>query len=531
MKDFYDKVSSLLRKIVEQNYKITLDYPVWEPPSRQNFGDLSTAVSLKIASQASKNPLEIAQFIKKKLIEKLNGQAERIEIIKPGFINLFLAKSLLIESLEEIVEKGKSCFRKKGKRKVLIEFVSANPTGPLSIAHGRQAVIGDVIANLLETQGDKVKREYYLNDEGRQIDLLALSVKERIKEIEGKDYQLPEGGYKGEYIKNIASDYLEKASGKSVRKFCLAYVKSLIEADLKNLKITFDDWVSQRELIERKKVEEVIGILAESGFIYEKENALWLRTTQFFDDKDRVVKKSDGALTYFASDIAYHYDKCRRGFDKLINLWGPDHHGYIGRIKSALSALNYGRKDLLTIVIIQLVSLKSKQRMSKRAGTMICLSELVKEVGKDAARFYYLTRKNSSHLDFDIDLAKKSSFDNPLYYIHYVCARIESIFKKAGTAPDKSFSKYLEDSQELDLVRFLLQFSLCLQRAYYSLEPVFIIEYLKNLASLFHKFYEKVRVLSENPQKTKSRLNILQATREVFHCGLEILGIEPVKEM
>jgi arginyl-tRNA synthetase len=531
MKFFYDKVSALLQGIVSNNYKITLDYPVWELPSRQKFGDLSTAAPLKIASQIGKNPLEIAQEIKADLGKMVSDDVKKIEIAKPGFVNLFFSESLLISELKEIIKYKQDYFKGNNNRKVLIEFVSANPTGPLSIAHGRQAVVGDVIANLLEAQGNQVKREYYLNDQGRQIDLLVLSAKERIKEIEGKECHIPEGGYQGEYLKDVARAYLKEGNGGNLYQFCLCYIKSLIKADLDKLNISFDDWFSQKKLIEEKKVEEAIEALKEDGFVYEKEGALWFSSAKFSDDKDRVIKKSDGTLTYFASDIAYHYNKCRRGYDKLINLWGPDHHGYIGRVKSALKALGYKRKDLLTVVIIQLVSLKSKQKMSKRAGKLIRFSELINEVGKDAARFYYLTRKNSSHLDFDIDLAQKSSFDNPLYYIHYVCARIESIFKKANSPLDEEFSKYLEEPQELDMVRFLLQFPLCLQKSYYSLEPVFIIEYLKELASMFHKFYEKVRVLGNDPKKTKARLNILQATKEVLYFGLGILGIEPVEEM
>lgn len=531
MKDFYDQVTSLLQAIVDKNYNLSFDYPLWESPTRQKFGDLSTAVSLKVASQLGKDPFVIAQEIKENLSKKIDKEVERIEIIKPGFINLFFSKDFLIKALEEILQNKKKYFQGDNHKKVLIEFVSANPTGPLSIAHGRQAVVGDVVANLLEVRGDQVTREYYLNDEGRQIDLLVASVKERIKEIEGKDYQLPEGGYQGEYIKDIASAYLKKGQKENIYDFCLSHIQSWIETDLNKLDIHFDNWFSQKKLIEGQKVEEVIEILKEKSFIYEKEGALWFKSTQFFDDKDRVIKKSDGSLTYFASDIAYHYNKCKRGYDRLINLWGPDHHGYIARIKSVIKSLGYKKDDLLTIIIIQLVTLKSKQRMSKRAGTLICFSELINEVGEDAARFYYLTRKNSSHLDFNIDLAKKSSFDNPLYYIHYVCARIESIFKKANKTSDKKFSKYLEEPEELNIVRFLLQFSLCLQKSYFTLEPVFIIEYLRELASTFHKFYEKVRVLGDDPKKTTARLNILEATKEVFHFGLDILGIKPIDQM
>lgn len=530
MKNFYDQVSLTLKEIIEKNFNLTLELPLWEPPSRQEFGDLSTSAALKVASACKGNPLEIAGQIKQKLIEKNISQIAEIEILKPGFINLFLSQKALIEILQKIIADGKSYFQGKGKEKILIEFVSANPTGPLSIAHGRQAVVGDVMANICRALGNEVYREYYLNDVGRQIDLLVLSVEERIKELENKPYQLPEGGYKGKYVKDIAAAYLKEKDGKDLKSFCLGYIKSIIKADLDDLGIFFDNWFSQESLIKEKKVEEITAILKEKKFIYEKDGALWLNSSNFSDSKDRVIKKSDGSLTYFASDIAYHHDKCRRNYTRLINLWGPDHHGYIERIYSALEALGCNKK-ILTVVIIQLVTLKSKERMSKRAGTLIRFSELIEEVGKDAARFYYLTRKNSSHLDFDIDLAKKSSFDNPLYYIQYVCARIQSIFNKAQISPDEKYNKYLESRQELGLIRILAQFSLFLERSYHMLEPSLIVEYLKNLAAVFHKFYENNRVISDDLNKTRARLNILQATKTVFHFGLEILGIKPVEKM
>ncbi len=530
MKNFYDQISLTLQEIAKSIYNLSLESPIWEYSSRQEFGDLSSAAPLKIASQTNNDPLEVAAVIKRELVEKIGDSVEKLEIVKPGFINLFFSKKILINTLDGIINQGKKYFREANGKKLLIEFVSANPTGPLSIAHGRQAVVGDVLANIRAALGDSVEREYYLNDIGRQIDLLVLSVQERIKELEGKKWVIPEGGYKGEYVKEIADSYLKEGKGQSLGDFCLSYMESLIKNDLGRIGISFNNWVSQKKLVEDKKVEEAIRILKERGFIYEQEGALWFRSTKFSDSKDRVIKKSDGSLTYFASDIAYHYDKCQRNYGRLINLWGPDHHGYIKRIYSALEALGC-KNDLLRVVIVQLVTLRSKERMSKRAGTMVCLSELIKEVGEDATRFYYLTRKNSSHLDFDIDLAKKSSFDNPLYYIQYVCARIESIFKKAGKLPDGNFNQYIESEEELQIVRFLAQFPFCLQRSYFLLEPVFIVEYLKNLASLFHKFYENVRVLCQDSDKSMARLNILQATKIVLHFGLEILGIKPVEQM
>ncbi|UCD14814.1 MAG: arginine--tRNA ligase, partial [Candidatus Omnitrophota bacterium] len=434
MKDFYQKISDILEEIVKKKYNLKLEPPFWELPPRQEYGDLSSMVALKLASKLKKDPLEIARDIKSLLEKGAKKEVEKIEILKPGFINLFISKDTLIESLNTLLKKKNDYFRHKLNKKIILEFVSANPTGPLSIAHGRQAVVGDVIGNILEFFGNSVEREYYLNDEGRQIDLLVDSVKAWLAPTEGKE--VPEEGYKGAYIINAANVVLANKQWQKnprdfdLRKFVLTYFINLIKKDLSTLGVNFDNWRSQRKLIEGKKVEEAIKFLQKKRLIYEKEGALWFASIKFGDDKDRVVKKKDGELTYFASDIAYHRDKIKRGADKLINLWGPDHHGYIERVRSAIKAQGF-REDILKIVIIQLVNIKTKERMSRRAGTAVLLSDLVADVGGDATRFYYLLRKNSSHLEFDIDLAKEASFNNPLYYIQYACARIESIFQKA----------------------------------------------------------------------------------------------------
>jgi len=531
MKGFYDKVSCALEEAIRKNYGIALDHPLWELPSRQEFGDLSSMAALKLASRLKGNPLDIAARIKTSLGELLAGYVDRIEILKPGFINIFFSKDILIDSLNKILKNKESFFRGRVKKKILLEFLSANPTGPLSVAHGRQAVIGDVIANVLEFCGSEVKREYYLNDAGRQIELFGLSV-EAAAEIKGvRDFSFPQDGYRGEYIKDIAAKYLEHKEKGDIRKFALLSMISSIKGDLTKLGIKFDIWVSQKKIIDSKKVKKAVDVLRAKGLIYEREGALWFAATKFGDDKDRVIKKADGELTYFASDIAYHRDKAERKFDRLINLWGPDHHGYIRRVKTAMQALGY-RQEILKVIIIQLVSLKTKERMSKRAGTLVLLSDLVSSVGSEAARFYYLTRKNSSHLEFDIDLAKEMSFNNPLYYIQYASARIESIFKKAEIKSHNSkFSKFLTDAEEIKLLRTLLQFSYCLDKAYYSLEPVFIVEFLKNLASSFHRFYERVKVLDEDNNVTRARLNLLQALGVVLHSALGLLGIKPAKKM
>lgn len=537
MRDFYHKISTVLEGIIEKQYHLKLEYPLWELPPRQEYGDLSSMAAMKIASQLKEDPLEIAGRLKSFLEKELSGEVDRIELLKPGFVNLFFAKETLITSLNALLKSRDKFFRQNLKNKVILEFVSANPTGPLSVAHGRQAAVGDVICNILKFFGDKVEKEYYLNDEGRQIDLLVDSVKAWMVSKSGEEVLIPEGGYQGDYVRDVAAAVTaDKAWQKDpdnfdLKEFILSRLISLIKKDLVSLGIEFDNWVSQKKIIEDKKVEQAIEYLTKKGLIYEKDGALWFASAKFGDDKDRVVKKNDGELTYFASDIAYHRDKLERGAHKLINLWGPDHHGYIGRVKAAIKAQGFD-ESVLKIIIIQLVNIKTKERMSRRKGTAILLSDLVNEVGKDTARFYYLLRKNSSHLEFDIDLAKEASLNNPLYYIQYANARIESIFEKAGKiSKGIQYSKFLEDEEEINLLRGLLQFSYCLEKAYYSLEPVFIIEYLKSLAALLHKFYEQKKVLVEDKNIARARLNLLEATKIVIHCGLNLLGIDPAKKM
>lgn len=530
MKGLYQRISESLRGIIRKEYGRELEPPLWELPSKKEFGDLSSMAALKLASVIKEEPLKIATKLKISLEKPIGKDIDKIEILKPGFINIFISRSLLIESLNELIKNKEKFWQQNLKKKVLLEFLSANPTGPLSIAHGRQAVVGDVIGNILEFFGNQVTREYYINDEGRQIDLLIISVEQRIKEIKGEELFIPEEGYQAGYVKDIAKDALE-TKPKNLREFVLSQILALIKKDLASLGIEFDSWFSQKKLIEEKNVEKAIATLQKKGMIYEKEGALWFSSTKFGDDKDRVVKKNDGELTYFASDIAYHWDKIKRGFNVLINLWGPDHHGYIERVKAAMKAGGF-KRDALKVIIIQLVSIKTKERMSRRKGTAILLSDLVKELGGDTVRFYYLTRKNSSHLEFDIDLALEASFNNPFYYIQYACARIESVFEKAKVKEfDIKFNKFINDEEEIELLRTLMQFSYCLEKAYYTLESVFIIEYLKTLAAQFHQFYERKRVLDQDENITGARLNLLEATRIVLHCALHLLGIEPLKKM
>ncbi|MFH1771276.1 MAG: arginine--tRNA ligase [Candidatus Omnitrophota bacterium] len=533
MEGFSQKLSKLLQKAVKEEFNIEVCPPYWELPSKQEFGDLSTAAALRLASTLKKPPMEIAERIKGFLKEESGSDISKVEVLKPGFINVFISNQTLINFLNDLLRDKDSFFRKNIKRKIIIEFCSANPTGPLSIAHGRQAVIGDTIANILDFFGNEVEREYYINDAGRQIDLLMSSVEAWLNVKDGQEPDIPEGGYKGDYIKSIAGSYLNNKKKENLKEFVLSFVLNLIKKDLSDLGVSFKNWVSQSNIINGGFVEGAIEHLNKKGLLYEEEGALWFLSTEAGDDKNRVIKKNDGELTYFASDIAYHIDKLKRGPSQLINLWGPDHHGYIGRVKAAIEALGYQR-DILQIIIIQLVSLKTKERMSRRKGTALLLSDLVSDVGKDAARFYYLTRRNSSHLEFDIDLAKESSVNNPLYYIQYACARIESIFKKADILdykPDFKSNEFIKDEEELVLLRTLMQFYYCLEKSYYSYEPVFIVDYLKSLAGSLHKFYERKKVLGEKKEVTYARLNLLCATKIVLQCALNILGITPARQM
>lgn len=532
MWSLYRVISSALEEILKKEYAhLDISPPFWEIPSQDKFGDLAVTLGLKLASFLKQNPQATAQHIAGKLEKKLEKEIEKIEVVSPGFINIFFSLPTLKKFLYSLLSKDKDIFLFPfPKKKILLEFVSANPTGPLSIAHGRQAVIGDTLANFFEFLGNRVTREYYINDVGRQISLLIRSVEERIKEQKGEKFELPEDGYHGEYIIDLAKKALVK-NPKNLEKFVISSILRQIKEDLKKIGVVFKSWISQKELIEKKEVEKVIGILREKGLVYEKEGALWFSSTKFGDDKDRVLKKSDEEFTYFASDIAYHKNKVERGFDWLINLWGPDHHGYIKRVKNAFSALGFDEK-ILNIVIVQLVSLKTKERMSKRKGKIYLLSDLVEEVGRDAARFYYLIRRNSSILEFDIEKAKEISFDNPLYYIQYAHARICSIFRKAKSKKiPLKYIDFLNEEKEICLLRRLLRFYFCLEKIYYSLEPVFLVEYLKELATTFHKFYEEERVITQDKNKMYARLLLLKGVKKILSWGLNILGIKPKERM
>jgi arginyl-tRNA synthetase len=512
-------------------------------PSDVRFGDLSTNIALRISKALHKTPHEVACAIIceiNKYLEKspLGRQISQIKSEGAGFINFYLSAQYLYGELRNIIAKPNDALRINIGRgtSVLIEFVSANPTGPLSIAHARQAAVGDVLANILDVCGFKVKREYYLNDEGNQINILGESVGLRIKELGGEKTEFPENHYQGDYIYDIANKVLStKDKVLSLSDFAADYILDIIKKELRDFGVKFDCWYSQKALGESGKIEKALGYLKKKGFLYEQDGALWFKATAFGDDKDRVVRKSDGAYTYLAPDIAYHSEKYKRGFRWLINLWGPDHHGYIKRLKSAVEALGHS-PDSLAIIIVQLATIfrdGKPVQMSTRKGQYVTLREVLDEVGRDASRFFFIMRRTSSHLDFDLEIAKKHTPENPVYYVQYAHARICSILRNASIKADykKSDLSLLTEKEEIALIKKLLQLTSILNICVKTQDPYMLTVYLQELAEAFHKFYDLHRVLGVEDQLTSSRLALIEATRIVIACGLKLIGVSQPEEM
>jgi arginyl-tRNA synthetase len=427
-----------------------------------------------------------------------------------------------------------------------VEFASVNPTGPLHVGHGRVAVIGDVLARLLEALGFRVEREYYVNDAGRQIEQLGLSIYARYLELFGVPEPFPEDGYPGDYVKELAlrarDQWGEKFRSQErnevvafFSRFGCDSLLATIRDDLGKFGIVFDSFVSEREMRTRGEVEQAIDLLRERGFMYQDQGAQWFRATEFGDDKDRTVVKSDGALTYFASDIAYHRDKFERGYQRLVNVWGADHHGYVNRLKAALQALGYNPRQL-HVVLVQMVHLTRQGepvRMGKRSGEFVSLHDVIEEVGRDAARFFFLLRKADSHLDFDLELAKKESAENPVFYVQYAHARIASIFEQArqkgvvigGSDLPQVEMERLVLREELDLIKELVGFSEAVENSAAGLEPHYLVSYLLGLAGEFHRYYNRFRVISEDDSLTRARLLLVQQVQQALGSGLQLLGI------
>ncbi|MFH1625433.1 MAG: arginine--tRNA ligase, partial [Pseudomonadota bacterium] len=522
-----------------------------EVPKIQEHGDFSTNIAMILASQEKKSPRLIANTITERISDDRSIVA-RVEVAGLGFINFFLTNDYWYSSLNGIEKLGDAYGGSKigvGKT-VQVEFVSANPTGPLHIGHGRGAAVGDALANILKAAGYNVVKEYYINDVGGQMDTLGRSVFLRYLQLMGEEVNIPLEYYQGEYIVDIARDmaakygdeYVGRSNGEVVSDFAVYaadHILQGIKEDLGDFGVEFDIWFSEETLFKNGKISEVTDQLKKEGYIYEKDGALWFRTTEFGDEKDRVVIRANGQPTYFASDIAYHKDKLERGFDMIINIWGADHHGYIRRIESVIQA--FGKeKGLLGILLVQLVNLLRDGKpvtMSTRSGEFTTLKEVVKEVGKDAARYFFLMLSSDSPLDFDLDLARKQSSENPVYYVQYAHARICSILRLAKerglNAPrfEEIEIGLLNLPQELTLIKQLSRYPGVVEGSALSLEPHRITAYLNELASSFHSYYNKNKVISNDSSMTIARLYLAKMIKIVLKNALSLVGVSAPETM
>ena len=524
-----------------------------ETPKHGAHGDLATNFAMLNASAQKMAPRKIAEAVLHHLSDS-EGIIAQTEIAGPGFINFFISQTAWHPFLEEIHEKG-AAYGASGMgagRKVQVEFVSANPTGPLHVGHGRGAVVGDTVAALLDFCGYAVSREYYINDSGKQIHTLGRSVYLRCLEAFGQAVDFPEECYQGDYIKAIAAavsaengEWIRRAeAGEAVAYLaCYASAKILegIREDLAVLGVGFDSWFSEQSLYDANKVEDGIRELQAQGLVYEKDGALWFRTEAYGDEKDRVVVRNNGQTTYFASDIAYHRDKFDRGFEQIIDVWGADHHGYIPRIKAAIKAAGKDERQF-HVILTQLVNLLrggAPVTMSTRAGRFVTLREVIDEVGRDAVRFIFLTRHYDSQLDFDLEVAKQKTNDNPVYYVQYVHARISSIFKKAETEKGIQLSdgrpesiQRLTEPEEIALIKHMSRYPEVIDTAAQWMEPHRIAFYLMDLAAAFHAYYNKHRVLiDDDPALANARLYLVGAVRKIIRNGLSLLGVSAPETM
>jgi len=525
-----------------------------EIPRAKGHGDLSSNVALQLAGRIGKRPMEYAALLAARINDALKASPlkrdiDRAEAKEPGFINFWFSENRLFETLDYIVrhEKAYGSLNMGKRKRVNIEFVSANPTGPLTIAHGRQAAFGDTLANILTRADYRVTREYYLNDEGNQIELLARSVRAAYLGLMDIPCEAPKDGYKGSYITDIAREIKDRygarfAKRESLRFFADFGCKRIIEGikkDLKDFNVDFDIWYSQKKLSTSGRIKNGLRFLRRKNLLYEKGGATWFRSSQYGDEKDRVVIKSTGEYTYLAPDIAYHMHKFKRGFENIIDIWGPDHHGYIPRIKAAVKTFA-SKKASLKVLIVQLSTLYKEGkpvRMSTRAGEFITLRDLIQEVGRDVARFFFLTRKRDSHLDFDLELAKRHSMDNPVYYIQYAHARICSLLKyrkqkkgkaASGAAPKRSCLKSEDDIAVIKLLgRFPFVIGLCAR----NLEVFPLISYLEETAAAFHSYYDRHRIVTDDARLTEARLFLCLAIRIVLAGGLKLLGAASPESM
>ncbi len=552
--------------------------PLVTASKQKAHGDYASNVALVLAQRSGGGAREIAQQI----IEHLPAPTalEQAEVAGPGFINFYLKddaeNSALAAVLADIAEQGAryGCGWVEGAPRALVEFVSANPTGPLHVGHGRGAAYGETIAALLEAAGYAVEREYYVNDAGRQTDILAASVWLRYLELGGEEFEFPRAGYLGDYIWDIAAearrtrgDELHRpiaevcadlsdddeqrmdglianckrllgADYAAVAELGVAVMLKTIRADLEAFGVHYDCWFSEKELLASGEIEKAVALLKDRGHIYEQDGAVWFRSSDFGDSKDRVVARTGGQPTYFASDIAYHLNKFRRGYELLVNVWGADHHGYLPRLLAAIKALGLDEKKM-AVVLVQFVSLYRdgvKAAMSTRGGQFVPLRELRGEVGRDAARFFYVMRKPGQHMDFDITLAKSESNDNPVYYIQYAHARICNVFRelekrKLEFSPDVNVMEHLTQPQEEALIKYLSRYRDTLKSAATEMTPHLLLNFLRELAAEFHSYYNHCTFIVDDAAVRNARLVLISAVRQLFANGLNLLGVSTPQRM
>ena len=544
-----------------------------------SHGDFASNVAMRLAKPARKNPREIATQIVDALGD--SDAVDRVEIAGPGFINFHLSAGAFHGELEAILEQGETYGRqaRKDGPKINLEFVSANPTGPLHVGHGRGASYGATVGNLLEAVGYPVHREYYVNDAGRQMDILGASVWLRWLEANGVDVDFPRGGYRGDYIREIAGEIdtsgLEPVTADTVsadlpenseenvdayvdalvarckelhgedtfdriRQQALDSIREEIREDLEEFGVHFDEWFSEQSLTKSSRVDDALAVLEERGMLYKKDGATWFPATQFGDEKDRVVVRDNGVKTYFASDIAYHFDKRERGYDHLIDILGADHHGYVTRVRAGLEAMGYEADDL-EVKLVQFVTLYrggERVQMSTRSGQFDTLRQLRAEVGNDAARFYYVSRSNDQHLDFDLDVAKSQSNDNPVYYIQYAHARVASVFRQLAEkslewdeANGRGRLGLLMEPQEKTLMTSLSRYPEAVELAANNRAPQHLVHYLRDLANDFHTYYNAHAFIVDDADLRDARLYLISATRNVIANGLGILGVSAPERM
>lgn len=548
----FDIINSALKKAILNGELPESDYPEIkiEYPKDTKFGDYSTPFALESARMIKKSPMETGEILKKYISE--NDIAGEVDVVKPGFINIFISYDYLFAGITKACSEDQF-YGKREKDNPLrynIEFVSANPTGPLNVVSARAAAIGDTIANLIEANGDSADREFYVNDFGNQVNLLGHSVIARIKEINGEDAAFPDEGYHGEYIRDIAAWILENYSNElescsdindavefASRKAIEFNVKTQ-KKDLEDFNVIFKQWFHESMLHKNGDVLKAYEILKKNNFIYDEEGKKVFRSIDFGDDKDRVVVRDDDRPTYLMADIAYHNDKLSRGYDRVIDIWGPDHHGYIARLSGAVQALGY-EKEKFRVLIAQQVNLimdGEAVKMSKRLGNFSTMRELIEEVGVDVSRYFFIMRSLDSHLDFDLSLAKKNSSENPVFYLQYAHARICSIFREAekrGIKYDSSLvvPSLLDTPLAITLMKLVAKFPEEITDAAESFEPHRIASFLIRIAQSYHRFYTEHRILGDDINSTQSYLRLSDAVRIVIRNGLKILGVSAPESM